>query len=145
MTTVSEPRGQSFEEARMTLEDVEAALEKGTVIFNSAGAHIPKLACATLAAVDATSLPNALNMYVTAPGKRTSAPPHTDKQDVVVVQTSGSKHWKVYSPPEPSMKPSADMVRLSVFLTCLVSYVTYMSPRSSLLVERATTTYLFMP
>jgi Cupin superfamily protein len=146
MTTVSEPRGQSFEEARMTLEDVEAALEKGTVIFNSAGAHIPKLACATLAAVDATSLPNALNMYVTAPGKRTSAPPHTDKQDVVVVQTSGSKHWKVYSPPEPSMKPSADMVRLSNFLAYLLgvmhdSHVSF----SSLLVERVTTTYLCLP
>lgn len=110
MTTVSAPRGQSFEDARMTLEDVEAALEKGTVIFNSAGAHIPKLASLSLAAVDATMLPNALNMYVTAPGKRTSAPPHTDKQDVVVVQTSGSKHWKIYSPPEPSLKPTADMV-----------------------------------
>lgn len=110
MTTVSEARGQSFEDARMTLADVEAALEQGTVIFNSAGAHIPKLAGASLAAVDATLLPNALNMYVTAPGKRTSAPPHTDKQDVVVIQTSGSKHWKVYSPPEPSMKPGADMV-----------------------------------
>lgn len=109
MTTVSAPRGQSFEDARMTLEDVEAALEKGTVIFNSAGAHIPKLASLSLAAVDATILPNALNMYVTAPGKRTSAPPHTDKQDVVVVQTSGSKHWKIYSPPEPSLKPTADM------------------------------------
>lgn len=146
MTTVSEPRGQSFEEARMTLEDVEAALEKGTVIFNSAGAHIPKLACATLAAVDATSLPNALNMYVTAPGKRTSAPPHTDKQDVVVVQTSGSKNWKVYSPPEPSMKPSADMVRLSNFLAYLLgvmhdSHVSF----SSLLVERVTITYLCLP
>lgn len=114
MTTVSEARGQSFEDARMTLADVEAALEQGTVIFNSAGAHIPKLARASLAAVDATLLPNALNMYVTAPGKRTSAPPHTDKQDVVVIQTSGSKRWKVYSPPEPSMKPTADMVSLRV-------------------------------
>ena len=38
---------------------------------------------------DAASTPNALNLYVTAAGKRTSAPPHTDKQDVVVVQSSG--------------------------------------------------------
>jgi len=109
MTTVSTPRGQSFEEARMTIEEIDAALEKGTVIFNSAGGHIPKLAAATLACTDATSLPTALNMYVTAPGKRTSAPPHTDKQDVIVVQTSGSKNWKVYSPPNPAERPSADM------------------------------------
>ena len=42
---------------------------------------------------------------------RTSDPPHTDKQDVVVVQTSGKKHWKVYSPLTGSLqKPSADML-----------------------------------
>lgn len=110
VASVSEPRGNSFEDAKMLFSEVEAALEQGTVIFNSAGAHIPKLACANLAAVDATSLPCAVNIYVTAPGKRTSAPPHTDKQDVVVVQTSGKKHWRVYSPPDPSMKPMADMV-----------------------------------
>ena len=109
MATVSNPRGQTFEEARLTFQDVQAALEKGTVIFNSAGAHIPKLAGPSLACTDATALPNALNVYVTAPQKRTSAPPHTDKQDVVVVQTSGKKHWKVYSPPDPSQKPMADM------------------------------------
>lgn len=109
MTTVSEPRGDSFEEARLKFEDVEAALEKGTVIFNSAGAHIPKLAGPSLASVDATLLPNALNMYVTGPNMRTSAPPHTDKQDVVVVQTEGRKHWRVYSPPDPAQKPTADM------------------------------------
>jgi ribosomal protein L16 Arg81 hydroxylase len=109
IAAVSEPRGNSFEEARMTMEEVEAALDKGTVIFNSAGAHIPKLAGPNLAITDGSGLPCALNLYVTAPGKRTSAPPHTDKQDVVVVQTQGKKHWRVYSPPEPSLKPTADM------------------------------------
>lgn len=109
MTSVSNPRGQSFEDARMTFTEVQSALEKGTVIFNSAGAHIPKLAGAALACTDATSLPNALNMYVTTAGKRTSAPPHTDKQDVLVVQTEGSKHWRVYSPPGAGDKPMADM------------------------------------
>jgi hypothetical protein len=93
----------------MTLDEVNAALEKGTVIFNTAGSHIPKLAGATLACSDAAALPCALNMYITAAGKRTSAPPHTDRQDVIVVQTQGKKHWRVYSPPDPSLKPSADM------------------------------------
>jgi len=109
VSAVSNPRGSSFEDARMTLDDVNAALEKGTVIFNTAGSHIPKLARATLACTDAASLPCALNLYVTAANKRTSAPPHTDGQDVIVVQTAGKKHWKVYSPPDPSLKPSADM------------------------------------
>ena len=93
----------------MTLDEVNVALEKGTVIFNTAGSHIPKLAGATLACTDASALPCAANMYITAAGKRTSAPPHTDKQDVIVVQTQGKKHWRVYSPPDPSMKPNADM------------------------------------
>lgn len=54
---VSNPRGDSFEEARMTFSDIQAALEKGTVIMNAAGAHIPKLAGPSLACTDATSLP----------------------------------------------------------------------------------------
>jgi hypothetical protein len=109
ITTVSNPRGDSFEEARMTYDDVLQAMEKGTVIFNAAGAHIPMLAGPCLAVSDATSTPNAVNLYITAAGKRTSAPPHTDKQDVIVVQTTGRKHWRVYSPPNPALKPQADV------------------------------------
>jgi Cupin superfamily protein len=93
----------------MTFADVEAALTKGTVIMNAAGAHIPKLAGPSLALTDAVALPCALNLYVTAPGQRTSAPPHTDKQDVCVVQTAGRKSWKVFAVPDPSKKPSSDI------------------------------------
>ena len=93
----------------VTFEDVRTYLDKGTVIFNSAGAHIPKLAGPSLACTDATNLPCALNLYVTDKGKRTSAPPHTDMQDVVVVQTSGRKFWRVYAPPDPARKPLADI------------------------------------
>jgi hypothetical protein len=49
-----------------------------------------------------------LNLYITAPGMKTSAPPHTDKQDVFVLQAQGSKHWRVYTPPPPANKMSAD-------------------------------------
>lgn len=98
ITQVSIPRGESFHQARMTFSDVQAALQQGTVILNAAGAHIPRLAAPTLASVDATHLPCALNLYVTAPDLRTSAPPHTDAQDVVVVQTQGRKQWQVYAP-----------------------------------------------
>lgn len=93
----------------MSFDDVQSALAKGTVILNAAGAHIPKLAGPSLAVTDATLLPCALNLYVTAAGKKTSAPPHTDKQDVCVVQTAGCKHWKVYAPPDPSIKPGVDL------------------------------------
>ena len=63
---MSTPRGESFEEARMTFEEVEEALEKSTVILNAIGAHVPKLAGPSLACTDASSLPNAINLYVTA-------------------------------------------------------------------------------
>jgi len=129
----------------MTFEDVQAALEKGTVIFNAAGAHIPKLAGPSLATTDATDLPCALNLYVTAPNQRTSAPPHTDKQDVVVVQTSGCKHWKVFQPPNPALKPSADVFSRGKQLDNLPLYS--LEEQGTLLIE--TTLYpgdvLFVP
>jgi hypothetical protein len=37
-----------------------------------------------------------------------SAPPHTDKQDVLVIQTQGVKRWRVFAPPEPAAKPTVD-------------------------------------
>jgi ribosomal protein L16 Arg81 hydroxylase len=52
----------------------------------------------------------ASNLYVAGKGMRASAPPHADKQDVVVVQTSGRKNWRVFSPPsDPALKPSVEM------------------------------------
>ena len=48
-------------------------------------------------------------MYVTAKGMRTSAPPHTDRQDVLVVQMEGAKRWRVFTPPaDGGVKPNAD-------------------------------------
>ena len=108
MAPVSQPRGPSFEDAKMRYVDVEEALKQGTVVFNSAGAHIPILGTMCLAAMDAFQLPNCLNLYVTAKGTATSAPPHTDKQDVFVLQSCGAKRWRVYEPPPPASKPHAD-------------------------------------
>lgn len=108
MAPVSEPRGASFEDAKMRYVDVEKAMKSGTVVFNSAGAHIPRLGTLCLAALDAFGLPNCLNLYVTGKGTATSAPPHTDKQDVFVLQSVGAKRWRVYEPPPPAVKPRAD-------------------------------------
>jgi len=108
MAPVSEPRGSSFEDAKMRYVDVEAAMRRGTVVFNSAGAHIPRLGAMCLAALDAFGLPNCLNLYATARGTSTSAPPHTDKQDVFVLQSAGAKRWRVFEPPPPERRPAAD-------------------------------------
>ena len=95
MRPVGTIRGKSFEDAKLSFDEVKASLEKGTVIFNSAGAHISEtVAPATLAAQDGIGGGAAgvcCNLYVTRSGAATSAPPHTDKQDVVVIQTQGKK------------------------------------------------------
>jgi hypothetical protein len=59
---------------------------------------VPKLGEFSLAALDAFGLPNCLNLYVTGAGTVTSAPPHTDKQDVFVLQTCGD--WPRSSNPK---------------------------------------------
>jgi len=110
MAAVGLARGSSFEEAKLRPEDVRAALKQrsGTVVFNSVGGSVAALAGVCLDAVEAFRLPVALNLYMTAPGQSTSAPPHTDKQDVFVLQTQGRKRWRVYAPPAPLKKPSVD-------------------------------------
>jgi len=110
MAAVSKPRGTSFEDAKLRFEDVQVALKEtsGTVVFNSAGGFIPKLAGVCLNAINSFQFPVALNAYLTNPGQETSAPPHTDKQDVFVLQSTGQKRWRVYAPPPPSRMIRAD-------------------------------------
>lgn len=45
------------------------------------------LAGICLDVMEALDIPVCLNLYITAAGQKTSAPPHTDKQDVFVMQT----------------------------------------------------------
>lgn len=108
MENVAEPRGNSFEDAKVRYMDIEAGMKKGTVFLNSAASHVPRLGTVSLAALDAMGVPNCLNLYLTAKGIKKSAPPHTDKQDVFVCQSSGSKHWRVFDPPSPLRKPQLD-------------------------------------
>ncbi|CAN0428042.1 unnamed protein product [Ectocarpus fasciculatus] len=58
--------------------------------------------------MEALDIPVCLNLYITAAGQKTSAPPHTDKQDVFVMQTQGRKRWRVFPPPPTQAKPKAD-------------------------------------
>ncbi len=110
MAAVSTPRGNSFEDAKLRFQDVQESLKKksGTVVFNSAGGFIPPLAGVCLDTMNACDMPAAINMYLTEAGQQVSAPPHTDKQDVFVLQTQGKKHWRVFAPPAPSAMPKND-------------------------------------
>lgn len=75
------------------------ALPGTTVYANNAGLYLPALAELSLAAVDTLGWPITCNAYLTGAGREVSVPPHTDRQDVLVLQTAGHKHWSVYAPP----------------------------------------------
>jgi hypothetical protein len=83
-----------------TWAEVEDALKGGTIYFNSAGSFWPSLGSLCRLTNYAFGLPTNVNIYVTPPGSTVSVPPHTDRQDVIVFQTQGSKRWRVYSPPK---------------------------------------------
>lgn len=91
-----------------TFSSVEEAMESATVVLLNAGFLIPKLAVVSLAMLEATLLPIWLNVYLSRPGLTRSTQLHTDKQDVLLVQCSGRKRWRVYAPPEPSKAAGLD-------------------------------------
>ena len=74
----------------MSCEDVVRALEKGTVIFNAYGAHVPNFAGPCLAATDATNTPNAFHLYLTKRGRRRH--PNEREEELESVRTSVSPH-----------------------------------------------------
>lgn len=99
----------SFQAQRLDWKQVLNA--PNTIIFNSAGSYISStLAATSLAALHGLdgAAGVCMNLYVTPANVKTSAPPHTDKQDVVVIQTQGRKRWRVYSPPDSSFNSELD-------------------------------------
>jgi hypothetical protein len=91
-----------------TFADVDAAMEGATVVMLNAGFLVPKLARVSLAMLEASQLPIWLNVYLSKPGLTRSTQLHTDKQDVLLVQSTGRKRWRVYRPPPPSDTPQHD-------------------------------------
>lgn len=85
----------------MTRADVKAALRNGTVFFNHAMLGFPSLAALSTLMTESFGLPANMNIYVTPPNLDVSVPPHTDGQDVLIVQTEGKKRWKVFDMPPP--------------------------------------------
>jgi len=85
---------------KSTWKEVQDALEGGTIYFNSAGSFWPSLGALCRLTNYAFGLPTNVNIYITPPGSMLSVPPHTDRQDVIVFQTEGSKRWRVFYPPK---------------------------------------------
>mmetsp|Transcript_8349 Transcript_8349/g.17007 ORF Transcript_8349/g.17007 Transcript_8349/m.17007 type:complete len:586 (+) Transcript_8349:78-1835(+) len=79
-----------------------------TVVMLNAGFCIPDIAAIAQAALTALQLPIWVNVYLTTPGLARSTQLHTDKQDVLLLQTSGRKRWRVYNLPPPSANPMLD-------------------------------------
>jgi len=88
--------------------DVEAAMDGATVVMLNAGFLVPKLAAVSLAMLEASQLPIWLNVYLSKAGLVRSTQLHTDKQDVLLVQSTGRKRWRVYKPPPPADAPQLD-------------------------------------
>ncbi|KAL3905067.1 MAG: hypothetical protein SGPRY_011047 [Prymnesium sp.] len=91
-----------------TYDDVAAAMEGATVVMLNAGFLVPKLARVSLAMLEASGLPIWLNVYLSRPGLVQSTQLHTDKQDVLLIQSTGRKRWRVYKPPPPAHAPLMD-------------------------------------
>ena len=88
--------------------DVDARMDSATVVLLNAGFCIPKLAAVSLAMLEVTRLPIWMNVYLSKPGLATSTQLHTDTQDVLLVQSTGRKRWRVYRPPPPNTTPAYD-------------------------------------
>lgn len=80
--------------------DVESAMQNGTIYFNTAGSMWPVTGALCRIFMQCFGLPSNVNVYITPGGVPLSVPPHTDRQDVFVLQTSGAKRWRVFSPPK---------------------------------------------
>ena len=72
-----------------------------TIVFNDAGIvdGAPQLFrnfCRE--ALKTFCYPVSLNVYITGAEKVQSAPPHSDYQDIFIIQVEGRKRWKIFSP-----------------------------------------------
>ena len=107
-TTIKDVGNEGSQALTTTRTDIEKGLAGGTIYFNTAGGLWPhSLGALCRLCIGAFGIPTNVNVYLTAPQVTLSVPPHTDRQDVLVFQTQGSKRWRVYAPPRPR-KPNVD-------------------------------------
>ena len=72
----------------------------GTIHLDHANQYISKLSMLSNTTDHSFGLPSTINIYISPPHLEISTPPHTDEQDVFIVQILGSKHWRIYPPPD---------------------------------------------
>jgi len=82
----------------LTAEALEIGLSNGTMVLNDAAAAWAQLFDVVRAGVRGLGLPVGVNVYITHSSLERSTPLHTDRQDVMVMQCEGRKHWRVHGP-----------------------------------------------
>ena len=88
--------GWETESFPMRSGTAKALEQQGTLILNGVAESMPECARCALAALDAFEAPASLNCYATGPHAAVAAPPHSDAQGVLVLQTCGSQRWRVW-------------------------------------------------
>ena len=88
--------GWETEPFQMHQGTAAALNDHGTLILNGVAESMPECARCALAALDAFEAPCSLNCYATGPDTKVAAPPHSDAQGVLVLQTCGSQRWRVW-------------------------------------------------
>jgi len=84
-------------------------LQYGTIFLNEAAMSWKPAARIGLAASEALHFPVGVVAFVTAQGRAISTDAHTDDHDVIVLQSQGAKHWRIYPP--PARRAGADPLR----------------------------------
>eukprot|EP00927_Polykrikos_kofoidii_P030368 TRINITY_DN26133_c0_g1_i1.p1 TRINITY_DN26133_c0_g1~~TRINITY_DN26133_c0_g1_i1.p1 ORF type:complete len:460 (+),score=107.25 TRINITY_DN26133_c0_g1_i1:184-1380(+) len=98
---VSKGTSRSWKDSRLVPGGtVDAAMKSATIFVNYGWAVVPRASVINEAVVEALGLPSNTNLYATAPGLRFDSVPHSDAQDVFILQCDGRKHWKVWTPPK---------------------------------------------
>lgn len=79
-----------------------------TWTLNHGEVYFAQLRALVAAAQHAFLLPAAVNVFVSSLSEAVCAPLHTDRMNSFVVQTEGSKRWRVFEPPTVGALPVID-------------------------------------
>ncbi|GMH94844.1 hypothetical protein TrST_g3392 [Triparma strigata] len=99
---------------------IDAALTSSppsTISFNTAGSLFPTIGDFSLSSLAGLEYPVNVNVYITPPTSSSSSsapgqivPLHTDRQDVLIFQTLGTKTWTLHPPPPLKRDPSTNAI-----------------------------------
>lgn len=99
--SVSNGSARSWESSRIVhAAAVNDAMKNATIFVNYVWNILPQTTVINEAIVEGLGLQSNTNLYATEPGLRFDSVPHSDQQDVFILQCQGRKHWKVWTPPK---------------------------------------------